>query len=86
MAPAAEKKTCDYCDQEIGANEAKCPKCGVVFEDEDELVSTVGRALSVIEKRKAREKAAKDAEDAANAPPPEVKKKGSALLRGFGRR
>lgn len=78
-------KICEYCDQEIGENEKKCPKCNVDFEETEEIVSTVGRALTVIEKRRAKEAEAKkkaEAEEAAKNPP---KKKGSALLRGFGR-
>jgi predicted amidophosphoribosyltransferase len=68
-----ETKICDNCDQEIGATETKCPKCGIEFEELEAEVGAVSRCLTVIEKRKAREKTAADkkaAEEAAKNPPP----------------
>lgn len=54
MAETTEKQTkvCDNCDQEIGKNETKCPKCGVVFEELEEDLKT---AEAILAKRKARE-------------------------------
>jgi len=56
----AETKICDGCDQEIGATEEKCPKCGVQFDELEAEVTAVSRCLTVIEKRKARDKAVAD--------------------------
>jgi len=49
---ADETKICEGCDQEIGSNETKCPKCGVVFADLDEEVQVVTRAMTIAEKRR----------------------------------
>jgi septal ring factor EnvC (AmiA/AmiB activator) len=62
---AGETKKCDVCDQEIGASETKCPKCGVEFEVLEEEIGVVTRAMTVSEKRKAREKEKADKEEAA---------------------
>ncbi len=70
----AETKVCDWCDQEIGATETKCPKCGVIFEESEAEVAVISRGLTVIEKRKARDKAKADA-DAATAAAEEEKKR-----------
>lgn len=47
-----ETKTCEACEQEIGANETKCPKCGVVFDELEQEIAVVTRAQTVVEKRR----------------------------------
>lgn len=64
-------KICDYCDKEIGSDEKVCPACKVDFEESEAEVGVVSRALTVIEKRKAKEQAEKDrlaAEEEAKKP------------------
>jgi len=48
----AETKKCEVCEQEIGANETKCPKCGTDFAELEDEVKVVTRAQTVAEKRK----------------------------------
>lgn len=82
----ATTKVCDYCDQEIGISETKCPKCGIEFEEAEATVSAVSSALTVIEKRKAREKAKKEKElaDEIAKNPPTKKSVFSGLARRKG--
>lgn len=49
----AETKKCEVCEQEIGANEKVCPKCGTDFETLEEEIKVVERADAVRSKRKA---------------------------------
>lgn len=70
-----ETKVCEVCDQEIGATETKCPKCGTEFEELESEVGAVSRCLTVIEKRKAREAKAAAEKEAREHPPALPKKK-----------
>lgn len=45
-------KLCEACDKEIGDNDAKCPACGVVFEELNDAVSAVEKANAILEKRR----------------------------------
>lgn len=70
----AETKKCEVCDQEIGATEKVCPKCGTDFEELEEAVSVIELANKVTEKRrKARET------PPPNEPPPTTGKKKGAF-------
>jgi hypothetical protein len=57
--PQPETKTCESCDAVIGKSEKVCPKCQIDFEELEDAVATVGKAQSVLAKRKATEEAAK---------------------------
>lgn len=48
----AETKQCEVCEQQIGSNETKCPKCSTVFEELEQEVAVVTRAQTVAEKRR----------------------------------
>jgi uncharacterized Zn finger protein (UPF0148 family) len=82
MATPATKQ-CEACDQEIGASETTCPKCGVVFEDLEGEVAVVTRAMTVAEKRKKKAEAEAEAERLRNEPPAPPKKK--SFLRSLNR-
>ena len=47
-----ETKNCEACDQQIGASETTCPRCGVVFAELEETVTAVEKAQTIIEKRR----------------------------------
>jgi len=47
-------KICLECDAEVGASEKKCPKCGVVFEDAEQEMTVVEKALKRIAKKNKR--------------------------------
>jgi uncharacterized C2H2 Zn-finger protein len=47
-----ETKKCEVCDQEIGASETTCPKCGTIFAELEDEVKVVTRAQIVAEKRR----------------------------------
>ena len=76
----AETKKCEHCDAEIGATETSCPKCGVNFEELEEVISTLDKANKVLEKRR---KAAQPPEPPA-PPAPAKKKTGISLFRSLG--
>jgi hypothetical protein len=79
-------KICDWCDQEIGANETKCPKCQTEFEEAEQEIGVVSRALTAIEKRKAREKAKADAEaEAARVEEEKKHPKKKSIFKSLGR-
>lgn len=79
-----ETKICDSCDQEIASTETVCPRCKLDFEESEQEVGVVSRAMTIIEKRKAREKAAADkaAADEAEKNPPKRKSLFSSLAKG----
>jgi hypothetical protein len=78
-----ETKKCEVCDQEIGASEKTCPKCGVEFETLEEEVNVVSRAMTVAEKRrKAKEDAERPPEPPAPPAPPKKKSIFTSLSKG----
>jgi len=48
----AETKQCEVCEQEIGSNETKCPKCSTVFAELEEDLTNFERIAKVAEARK----------------------------------
>lgn len=76
--PEPTTKQCDACDAEIGVSEEKCPKCGEVFADLDELVTAVEKANRIAEKRKKKNTPPADT-------PPVIKPSISSRLRGLGK-
>lgn len=47
----AETKVCENCEQEIGASEKVCPKCGTDFEALEQEIGVIERAQKVLTKR-----------------------------------
>lgn len=49
-----ETKVCENCDTQVSLAELTCPKCGVTFSDLEDAITTVQRANTILEKRKAK--------------------------------
>jgi hypothetical protein len=50
--PAPKTKKCIDCDTEVGENEKKCPKCELVFEEAEQELGVVEKALKRIAKKR----------------------------------